>query len=285
MPAWEITKTWSSEEIAAYRTYVAKEGPQRVSYLRATCEDLALLLVIHFAEREGLPVGFTNGAHPRGLTPENFATKAEFLDTVLTSTAADDLLRYKTVRLVPGASTGDPSSLSLADRGDLIILYGGHHVQVVTSATATTVTIAQGNFRDEAERCGVLSRLWDGNNQNRPSDDCYIGEIVRQRWYSHDADADKWEYSGDNPDVFSDRGRLSIWDFDAWNDLIIVHQVMQDESLSTIARSYYGDGNQWKRVYDSNRSTVGNNPDLIRPGQTLYLWKKKIDREYQDNSR
>jgi nucleoid-associated protein YgaU len=48
------------------------------------------------------------------------------------------------------------------------------------------------------------------------------------------------------------------------------HVVAKGESLSKIAKQYYGDGNQWQRIYDANRDQISN-PDLIHPGQTLKI--------------
>jgi nucleoid-associated protein YgaU len=39
---------------------------------------------------------------------------------------------------------------------------------------------------------------------------------------------------------------------------------------SKIAKRYYGDAQQWRRIYDANREQV-KNPDLIQPG-----WKLRI---------
>ena len=49
------------------------------------------------------------------------------------------------------------------------------------------------------------------------------------------------------------------------------HTVSMGESLSKIAKRYYGDANKWRVIYDANRSVVGANPDLIHPGQVLTI--------------
>lgn len=274
MPAWEITKIWSDTEISDYRKFIAAEAPKRVANLRSTCEDLALRLVIDFAAQNGLPVAFANGANKAGLTPEQFATKDDFVDRVLTTTGASDLLTFNTVKLAPGAMESEPSSLGRASIGDIVVLYtGGGHVQVVTAASPSQVTIAQGTFRPTAERCGLLRRLWNKSNQNRPTDPCYIGEIVRQQRYTLDSKSKTWQYGGSDPDVFRRHGRLSIWDFAAWNNLVEKHTVKPGESLSSIAQRVYGDSRKWTRIYYGNRSVIGNDPDTIKPGQVLFFWK------------
>jgi nucleoid-associated protein YgaU len=46
--------------------------------------------------------------------------------------------------------------------------------------------------------------------------------------------------------------------------------VTAGDSLSKIAKRFYGDAGQWKRIFEANRNQL-DNPDLIRPGQTLVI--------------
>ena len=46
--------------------------------------------------------------------------------------------------------------------------------------------------------------------------------------------------------------------------------VVSGDSLSKIAKRYYGDANQWPRIYQANRDQISD-PDLIHPGQTLKI--------------
>jgi nucleoid-associated protein YgaU len=48
------------------------------------------------------------------------------------------------------------------------------------------------------------------------------------------------------------------------------HVVASGESLSKIAKRYYGDANKWQRIFDANRDQI-TNPDLIHPGQQLKI--------------
>ena len=41
--------------------------------------------------------------------------------------------------------------------------------------------------------------------------------------------------------------------------------------LSGIARRYLGDSSRWKEIYDLNKDVIGNNPNMILPGQKLKL--------------
>ena len=46
--------------------------------------------------------------------------------------------------------------------------------------------------------------------------------------------------------------------------------VVAGDSLSKIAKHFYGDGNKWPRIHEANRDQISN-PDLIHPGQKLTI--------------
>ena len=48
------------------------------------------------------------------------------------------------------------------------------------------------------------------------------------------------------------------------------YTVVSGDSLSKIAKRYYGDANQWPRIHEANRDQI-KNPDLIHPGQRLRI--------------
>jgi nucleoid-associated protein YgaU len=45
------------------------------------------------------------------------------------------------------------------------------------------------------------------------------------------------------------------------------------DSLSTIAKQYYGNMNpdSLNKIYQSNKTAIGSNPNLIYPGQKLFI--------------
>ena len=49
------------------------------------------------------------------------------------------------------------------------------------------------------------------------------------------------------------------------------YTVVSGDSLSKIAKKHLGSANRWKEIYEANRSVIGDNPDLIKPGQKLRL--------------
>jgi len=48
------------------------------------------------------------------------------------------------------------------------------------------------------------------------------------------------------------------------------YTIAKGDSLSKIAKKFYGDANQWKRIFEANRDTV-KDPDKIFPGQKLVI--------------
>jgi nucleoid-associated protein YgaU len=48
------------------------------------------------------------------------------------------------------------------------------------------------------------------------------------------------------------------------------YTVVAGDSLSKIAKKYYGDASQWKRIFEANRDQI-ENPDLIQPGWKLAI--------------
>jgi nucleoid-associated protein YgaU len=51
------------------------------------------------------------------------------------------------------------------------------------------------------------------------------------------------------------------------------YTVQRNDTLSTIAQRFYGSGdaNNVNRIYFSNMTTIGPNPNLIFPNQKLYI--------------
>lgn len=49
-----------------------------------------------------------------------------------------------------------------------------------------------------------------------------------------------------------------------------VYTVEKGDSLSAIAKKFYGSANHWQEIFDANRDQL-DDPDLIRPGQTLRI--------------
>ena len=48
------------------------------------------------------------------------------------------------------------------------------------------------------------------------------------------------------------------------------YTVVKGDSLSKIAKRFYGDAQQWGKIYEANKDQI-KNPDLIYPGQTFKI--------------
>jgi nucleoid-associated protein YgaU len=48
------------------------------------------------------------------------------------------------------------------------------------------------------------------------------------------------------------------------------YTVQAGDSLWKISQKLYGDGNQWRRIYEANKDTI-KDPDVIHPGQTFTI--------------
>jgi TP901 family phage tail tape measure protein len=49
------------------------------------------------------------------------------------------------------------------------------------------------------------------------------------------------------------------------------YTVVRGDTLWAIASRYYGNGNQWPKIYNANRNVIGGNPNLIYPGQVYTI--------------
>ena len=50
-----------------------------------------------------------------------------------------------------------------------------------------------------------------------------------------------------------------------------VYVVKSGDSLSKIAKELYGDAKRWPEIYEANKQLIGDNPNLIHPGQKLRI--------------
>jgi nucleoid-associated protein YgaU len=50
-----------------------------------------------------------------------------------------------------------------------------------------------------------------------------------------------------------------------------IYVVKSGDSLSKIAKQFYGDGGRWPEIYEANKQLIGDNPNLIHPGQQLTI--------------
>ena len=48
-------------------------------------------------------------------------------------------------------------------------------------------------------------------------------------------------------------------------------EVQPGDTLRSIAQTVYGDANQWPRIYDANRESIGADPDALQAGTRLRI--------------
>jgi nucleoid-associated protein YgaU len=48
------------------------------------------------------------------------------------------------------------------------------------------------------------------------------------------------------------------------------YTIVSGDSLSKIAKNFYGDANKWRQIYEANRDII-KDPDMIHPGQTIKI--------------
>ena len=48
------------------------------------------------------------------------------------------------------------------------------------------------------------------------------------------------------------------------------YTIAAGDSLSKIAKHFYGDASQWRRIFEANQDVI-ENPDLIYPGKTIKI--------------
>lgn len=49
------------------------------------------------------------------------------------------------------------------------------------------------------------------------------------------------------------------------------YTVVSGDTLSGIAKRFYGNANRYPEIYNANRAVIGGNPNLIKPGQRLVI--------------
>jgi 5'-nucleotidase len=49
------------------------------------------------------------------------------------------------------------------------------------------------------------------------------------------------------------------------------YEVQSGDTLLSIAEQYYGDGTQWRRIYDANKDVIGADPDKLKIGMQLKI--------------
>jgi nucleoid-associated protein YgaU len=54
-------------------------------------------------------------------------------------------------------------------------------------------------------------------------------------------------------------------------DVYGLYVVKPGDSLSKIAKDVYDNGGLYNKIYEANKTTIGDNPNMIKPGQKLTI--------------
>jgi nucleoid-associated protein YgaU len=78
---------------------------------------------------------------------------------------------------------------------------------------------------------------------------------------------DRLQEGGQTPgrDPFAPKGPMS--------KVKAEHTVVEGETLSNLAQKYYGsaDKDKWMAIYEANKGVIGDDPNIIVPGQVLKI--------------
>jgi hypothetical protein len=233
---WTTTRKWTDADISAYRhaipslaeqvqaeQYWDRSGSVRIN--RFTCEDFVLRLLVQFAAPRGLPVRLTTGVRNyRNVEiygePEHErydSTMYGFTDMVALTFGAPDAQRTdtNTVRLDgPEALLPGDILVQANDRAGI-----GHHVQLVTSTSSSSISIMQGNSSGVIVRPFTTAMRMLGLNRADPRNSSYAGMHPENGRYTKSGNA--WRYRNETTGAETENSlkqfQLYRWNFAAFN--------------------------------------------------------------------
>ena len=51
----------------------------------------------------------------------------------------------------------------------------------------------------------------------------------------------------------------------------VEYVVQPGDTLWAIAQNAYGDGNEWTAIYNRNKAVIGDNPNVLKSGESFYV--------------
>ncbi|WP_412526544.1 hypothetical protein [Burkholderia lata] len=233
---WKTIRKWTDADIAEYHrtipqlatqlqaeTYWDRNGSTRAN--RFTCEDFALRLLIQFSALRGLPLNLTTGVrsyrnmeiHGESEHGRYDSTMYGFADMVSLTFGAPDVQRTdsNTVQLhTPESLLSGDMLVQANDRAGI-----GHHVQMVTRVSSSSIAIMQGNSSGVIVRPFTTIMRIFGRNRADPQSASYAGMGVENGRYTPGEDG--WDYRNETTGAevkdFLKQFQLYRWSFAAFN--------------------------------------------------------------------
>ena len=130
-------------------------------------------------------------------------------------------------------------------------------VVIATTAKSGDIVsdVSKGNVYDEKNEVSAAEK---SENVTDKEDDTDKTALIQKN--DRDQDIDKGNDTDNKEEAASDPGISG--------DL---YTVVQGDCLWNIAKSRYGSGIDYIRIYEANRDVIGDNPDLIYPGTVFVL--------------
>lgn len=233
---WKSIREWTDTDIAEYHrtvpqlatqiqteTYWDRNGSTRAN--RFTCEDFALRLLIQFSALRGLPLNVTTGV--RSYRNEEIYGEPEhrrydstmygFADMVSLTFGATDVQRTgsnTTLLQTPESLLPGDMLVQANDRAGI-----GHHVQMVTRVSPSSIAIMQGNSSGVIVRPFTTIMRIFGRNRADPQSASYAGMGVENGHYTLGEDG--WDYRNETTGAevknFLKQFQLYRWNFTAFN--------------------------------------------------------------------
>ncbi|MHC8398102.1 hypothetical protein ACYZTX_01030 [Pseudomonas sp. MDT1-17] len=235
---WKTTAFWTDADIAAYHDeapliaerlineqYWDKDG--KVNNYKFTCEDFAIMVLVEFSSKRGLPVKLVTGVRAyRNM--ENYSPSAHdrygsnkygFAEMVMLTYGAREMQK-STVNTVAVASVEDlmPGDI-LAQALDRPMMTTAHHIQMAVAVTDSRIDIRQGN----TDAAIIWPFTWGvkltGKHMADPQSSGYVGLPVQKGCFIKSGSG--WTYhnltKGSVNEDFLKAFELYRWNFMGFN--------------------------------------------------------------------
>lgn len=161
--------------------------------------------------------------------------------------------------------------------GDLLAAETKDRLSICTKAAETLMTEfyadEQGNIVFKIPNYALgINRLKDNNmglEYNQKTLDLTASHYVDQNGNVVDPTKVKTTTATTTTKTSSPTPKTSV----ASTSTTIEYKVINGDTLYSIAKKFLGDGNKWKKIYEDNYKIIGKNPNMLKSGQVLKIYK------------